>query len=365
MTTKMRNNRQITLRDVATATGVSINTVSRALRGKNDISPETRRRVMRVAEEMGYVNNMIASSLRLGYTNTIAVLLGDISNPFFAILMKDIEQCARGFGYASFLINTGEDDAMEREAIRTSQNKSVDGFLICPTQQKPDNIRHLKEGHIPFVLVGRRFPDIDTDFVVSDDEQGGYLATRALVERGHRRILMLNGPSHISSARERLAGHRRALAESGIPFRRELVREVGLACDCCEEVAEGLAAGRPDCTAVFAFSDLIAWGVWSCLLKKGVRVPEDYSLVGCDNIRSRLAIPGDLASVGYSKAGMARAAVELLVARMRGEAAGPGRLTLEPRLAAGETLAPPRNGEGGKARGGRAKSGGKLLTRAR
>lgn len=335
------NPKQTTLRDLAAAAGVSINTVSRALRGKEDIAEKTRERIKKLAAQMGYINNMIASSLRLGYTNTIAVLVGDISNPYFAVMMKEIEERARFLGYSSFLINTGENDDIERQAILSALNKNVDGIIICPAQQKDDNIKYLKKHGPPFVLIGRRFHNIATDYVVCDDELGGYLATRSLIERGHRKIMMINGPTHISSARERLAGYRRAMREAG---RRPLVREVGLAGEGCEALVDELATGRPRVSAVFAFSDLLAWKFWAALSNRGLTVPDDYSLIGFDHIQSRLPVPGRLSSVSSYKGNMSVAAVDLLVARIRGENRKTTRLIIPAKLAAGDTVADAHQG---------------------
>ena len=149
--------RKVTLKDIARATGHSGNTVSRARRDKDDISPETRRKINQVKREMGYINNTLASSLRRGYTNTLAVILGDISNPHFGIMMSEIEACARNCGYSAFLQSTNEDETLEREAIESALNRSVDGIILCPCQKSEENIRHLQSLGIPFVLIGRRF----------------------------------------------------------------------------------------------------------------------------------------------------------------------------------------------------------------
>ena len=144
----------VTLKDLAAALGYSINTVSRALRDKEDIAPATRERIQRTAREMGYINNTLAASLRLGYTNTIAVILGDVSNAHFAIMMKEIEAYARANGYVSFLLNTDEDSELERKAIQTALNKNVDGIIWCPAQSDGENLALLRETGIPFVLIG-------------------------------------------------------------------------------------------------------------------------------------------------------------------------------------------------------------------
>lgn len=305
--------RGTTLKDIAARTGYSINTVSRALRGKDDISEETIQKIKEAAAEMGYINNTIASSLRLGYTNTLAIILGDISNPHFAIMTKEIENHARERGYLAFLFNTNEDKEVEREAIQIAIHKNVDGIVICPTQIDDDNIRFLKESQIPFILIGRKCDDEQVSYVVCDDTLGGYLATKYLLDSGHRKILLLNGPEYISSSRERYEGYRKALEEKHIPLDQQLVREVMLADNNLNSILEDVFSQELDFTAIFSFSDSIAWNVWCWLDSHGYYVPEDYSLIGFDHIQSRMAIPFALATISSYKTQMSITAVDCIL----------------------------------------------------
>lgn len=343
--------RTVTLKDIAQATGYSVNTVSRALRDKEDIAQETRKKIQEIAREMGHVSNTLAASLRLGYTNTIAVILGDISNPHFAIMMKEIEARARKSGYTSILLNTSEDEQREREAIRLSLNKNVDGIIICPTQKTRKNLEYLEKTGIPFVLIGRS--DEACSYAVCDDRLGGYQAAKALLDAGHTEILFLNGASYISSARERLEGYRAAHAEAGVPVREELVREVPVTSNGCEPIFVKLDKEQIRYTAVLAFSDMIAWEAWCCLLRRGKSVPGDCSLIGFDHIQSRLSLPFDLTSVSTYKRQMSADAVDILIAQMRreGEKGQEKEREREQRvirtaLAGGSTVAAPAAGEG-------------------
>jgi LacI family transcriptional regulator len=316
---KRSDRRVTTLKDLAHAAGYSVNTVSRALRDKNDIAPETRLRIKSLSAEMGYINNTLASSLRLGHTNMIAVILGDISNPFFSITMKQIEDRAREEGYSSFLLNTNENDEMEREAIQSALNKNVDGILICPSQQSDENIRYLMQTGIPFVQIGRCFEELGANYVKANDELGGYQAAKYLIDNGHRDILVLSGPSYVSSARERLAGCRRAFAEAGLDIAPGLFREIPITREGCADVIASIFKEKLRFTGIFAFSDLIAWDAWAYLEQEGYAIPRDYSIVGFDNIQSRLAIPFQLSTISSHKSKMALAAVNCLVCLMRGE----------------------------------------------
>lgn len=274
---------------------------------------------------MGYINNTIASSLRLGYTNTIAVILGDISNPHFAIMTKEIENHARHFGYSAFLLNTNENSEVEREAIKTAINKNVDGIIICPTQETDANIWFLMQSGVPFIQIGRRSENLDANYVVCDDVQGGYLAARHLIENGHKRILFLNGPGYISSAAERLRGYIRAHEEAGLPVCRELLREVSVSESNIPVILEQMKEERIDYTAIFAFSDSMAWEAWTWLTRYGYSVPEDFSLVGYDHIQSRMAIPFPLTTISSYKAKMSITAVDCLRCKINPDCREEGR----------------------------------------
>ena len=306
-----------TLRDVAQVSGFSVNTVSRALRGKDDISESTASLIKKTAEELGYINNAPASSLRLGHTNTIAVILGDISNPHFSIMMKEIENRARLDGYSSFLINTNEDLNKEAEAIRTALNRNVDGIIICPSQQDDSNIRYLINMRIPFVQIGRYFNLPGASWIVCNDELGGYQAVRHLIEKGHRDILFLSGPPYVSSSRERQAGYCRALKEAKIKYRPALVKETSLTG--CSETINDILREKLKFSAIFAFSDMLAWDAWACFQKAGYRIPRDFSLVGFDYIQSRFSIPFRLATISSYKARISTTAVECLLCIIKNE----------------------------------------------
>ena len=321
--------RGVTLKDIAQETGYSVNTVSRVLRDKPEIADNTRQRVLEAAESMGHVRNMLASSLRSGMTHTIAVILGDVANPHFAIMMSEIEHYARGKGYTTFLLNTDEDEQLELAAIQTALRQSVDGIILCPAQRTPRNIHYMKEKGIPFVLIGRRYMDISTNYVVCNDELGGYQATKCLLDAGHREILLLNGLGHISSAVERKAGYLRAHAEAGIDPGQEMMVEIPVTASGCAKAIDRLMQKRVSFSAIFAFSDMIAWKSWACLHQHGLYVPKDVSIVGFDNIHSRLGFPFQLTSISSDKRRMSTAAVDVLLEAVKADRRGIERCPYE------------------------------------
>ena len=310
--------RKVTLKDIAEETGYTINTVSRALKNKEGVAESTRELIHETAREMGYITNSIAGALRSGETKTIAVIIGDISNPHFSIMVKELEVVAKRFKYSVFVINTDEDGEMECQAVYSALSKKVDGIVICPTQRGESSIELMRKNGIPFVLLGRRFPEEDVDYVIWDDLKGGYLATQHLIETGRRRILCLSGPSYISSARERLMGYKKALSEAGLPYAKELVRETPITSGKCHEVISGLLDEGADFDAIFAFSDMIAYEAIWALGGRGLAVPRDVAVVGFDNIQSRLFLPVPLTTVSAPKGRVARRAMSILLRKMRG-----------------------------------------------
>lgn len=305
----MRNTR---LADIAKRTGYSINTVSHALRNKPDVSEKTKRHILQVAEEMGYIENAAASYLRSGRSKSIAIIVGDISNPHFAIMIKEMEACLRTFGYSAFVLNTDEDEELEKRAIMMSIAKNVDGIIMCPVQKTHDNIDFISNvHHIPCVLIGRRFEDRNLSYVICDDVNGGYVAAEHLLKYNHRNILFINAPSHVSSSRDREAGVKKAFEAYGVDPGLLKICEITLMNN-AEEIVE-LLKKNSDVTGILCFSDYIALQICHFLKSLGKRVPEDVSIVGFDDIVSKFYLPLMLTSVTSSKTKMSVNAVNMLM----------------------------------------------------
>jgi LacI family transcriptional regulator len=312
---KIKMNRSpVTLKDISQRTGYSVNTISHALNGKKDISDKTRKLITETAEEMGYIRNSLAGALRSGITGTIAVIVSDISNPLFGIMVKEMERLLRKWDINLFIMNTNEDAATEEKAVLSALSHNVDGLIICPTQKNSNILHRLDQEHVPYVLLGRKPNEEGTsNYVVWDDMQGGYEATKYLLSLGHQRILCLSGPSYISSARERLAGYHKALYEAGIPLRPELIHEVQPVGEDLKGILTDSLALRDGFTAVFAFSDMIAWETVYQLNELGKKVPEDISVVGFDGIQSKMPFPCKLTTILTPKTKMATLVVKTLM----------------------------------------------------
>jgi len=324
----------ITLRDIAKQAGVSTTTVSRALNNKDDINPSTKKRILKIVKQMGYTPNALARGLKIKKTGTIGVVIADISDPFFAPIVKGIEKIARKEGYHLILCDTDEDYQIEREALRTLIEKRVDGFLITPAQTNFEDIIELKKRRLPFVLLGRHFNFelLETDYVATDDIKGAFWATSYLIKKGHRRILFINGPSYISSAKERLAGYKRALLEAGVEINESLIREGGIKMEdgyriMKEELERGFCF-----TAVFAYSDFVALGVMKALKEAHLKIPRDVAVVGYDDVDVDSFLEVPLTTVRIPKYQLGMEGFKLLKKKMTGENDFPQRVILPTEL---------------------------------
>lgn len=311
---------KIRLKDIALKTGYSINTVSRALKEKDDISEETRKTILNAAKEMGYIPNGIASGLRSGSTKTIAVILSDVANPYFSLMARYIEIAARKNGYAVFVLNSGEKQDIEEQAIYLALHKGVDGIILFPAQESTRSIEILNNANIPYILIGRHFDYAKTDYLITDDIKGGYLATDYLLSRGANRVLCLSGPGNVSASREREEGYKRALAANHVSFDPSLVWRHEATPGSTYSLMENIIDQRFDFSGIFAFSDLLAWEAICALQERGIRVPEDVKVVGYDNIQSDLFYPFPLTTINISKEKMANRAVEIILKKIKGEA---------------------------------------------
>ena len=337
-----RNNRRVKLTDIAAKTGFTVGTISKALQNKEGIALETRESIIKAAKEIGYIANSQAGGLRSGSSKTVAIIVSDIANPLFAIEIKICVSELEKQGYRAIVMGTEERAEREEQAVISALNKNVDGVLLCPTQKSMDGIRLLQQNGMPFVLMGRRFEDLDADYVVCDDEKGGYLAGQHLAELGHERILVLTADPRISSSGERLRGFRRAMEERGIEIDPALVVEMDASASDSVQKIEEILASDLDFTAIFAFSDYIAWETIYALNSHGVRVPEDVSIVGFDDVQSHMRFPPPLTTVHFPKRTVSTRCVEILLEQIRRGSDAPVQQVLDAHLVVRSTTASPR-----------------------
>ncbi len=308
-----RETGRVTLRDIANATGYTINTVSRALKNKEDISRETCLRIQQVAGEMGYVRNYIASSLRSGRTKTIAMIAGSMINPFYSILADLIQEEAVRLGYSLMILCTGDQPDMEYRTVQMAISRQVDGILITPCSFESPALPMLRSSGIPFVLLSRFQEGLQDDCVICDDEQGGYLAGRHLIGQGHTNIAMISFHHVVFSSRKRHEGFRRAALEAGIPE-----EQIHYAEPEGEQAAlsQFRAWQREGVTGIFTFCDVEAWNSLTLMENEETNDPMHFSLVGFDNIHRYLKFPKPICTIDPHLEEEAKTAIDLVRRRI-------------------------------------------------
>ncbi len=206
-----------TIRDVASRAGVAPITVSRVINDSDYVSAATRKRVEAAIEELGYVPNMLGPSLRFKQTMTLALLLTDITNPFWTTVARGVEDVAQANGYSIILCNTDESEVKQEQYLDMLLRRRIDGIVLVPARSVPEPIYAIRKQNIPVVILDRQIPGLDVDIVRADSEDGAYQLTEHLLSLGHRQITMLAGPQAVSTAVDRVSGFRRALTDAGLP----------------------------------------------------------------------------------------------------------------------------------------------------
>ena len=322
--------KRATIKDVAALAGVSAATVSRALDDRPEISSETKERVRSACAQLGYVPNAAARGLSGHATHTIGLVLPDISNPYFSGMATAIEETAAAHGCRVFLSNSLRKEDRELRAIENLVARQVDGILVNPVSPE-SQLRHREVlGGLPCVYLGANH-DESPSYVMADNETGAYAAARYLIRLGHRDILFLGGRTTSRTREQRIRGFRRALAEAGLEGRAlpappnvTLMRQWSY-----ETALELLKGPLPD--AIFAYSDMTALKVLEAAEERGVRIPEDLSMVGYDNIAFGALHRIHLTTVSQHKYQQGQIAAERLLEKINGSRAHTEDI-LEPEL---------------------------------
>jgi LacI family transcriptional regulator, galactose operon repressor len=294
------------MRDVAREAGVSPSTVSRALSMPEVVNPATRQRVLRAAERLGFAPNRAARGLITGRTGNLGLIVPDLANPFFPGVVKGIQAKARESDYAVFLADSDEDPSLESGLVRALA-KQIDGLILCSPRASDEEIKDFA-ANTTLILVNRRIRNVPS--VVFDNADGMRQAVSHLQALGHRRVGWVGGPRTSWSTRDRMRGLRAAAATAGM--------ELVVAGHFPPQFEGGVAAAdlivASGVTAVITYNDVMAVGLIGRLRDRGVRVPEDMSVVGVDDIPMAGMFSPALTTVSLSKEPLGRAAVELLLA---------------------------------------------------
>jgi LacI family transcriptional regulator len=273
-----------TIRDVAKLAGVAPTTVSRVMNNSGYVSAATRQRVEAAAAELHFEPNLLASGLKSRRTRTIALVLTDITNPFWTSVARAVEDEASSEGYTVIFCNTDEDDTKQDQYLSMLVQRRVDGVLLVPASNSGKTVQKLQAQGVHVVVLDRQVEGVDVDIVRGDSVQGAHALMSHLLSLGHRRVGMLAGPTDVSAARDRVRGYRLALAEAKLDVDETLVRYGRFTVESGDTMTRELLTLVPRPTALFAANNFIAVGAMRALHNAGLRVPDDMSLVAFDDL---------------------------------------------------------------------------------
>lgn len=333
-----------TMKQVAERAGVSTSTVSHVINGTRAVSVDVRERVLGLIDAMGYIPNAMARSLRNDKTHTIGVALPDNGHPYFAELLRGIEDAAFEAGYHVMLCRGHADPERQAVHLRGLIGKRIDGLVLasCTAAAEQALVPLLAGLRVPLVLAGQALPGVAADCIGLDHEATGHAATRHLLELGHRRIACVAAPESEPGSRERVAGYRRALREAGIVPDPAWLLHAEASCAGGHDAALALLALPHPPTALFACSDLMALGALCAAQEAGLALPGQLSVAGGDGLGMAAFATPRLTSVAQPGYAMGRAVAELLVARIGGESGPLRHQRLQGTLVVRQSTAAPR-----------------------
>jgi LacI family transcriptional regulator len=328
------------MKDIARDLGVSVITVSKALRDHSDISAATRARVLKRVKELNYKPNYAARALVTGRSNMIGLVVPDLVHSFYSEIGNGLGGVLRKNGYSLVISSSEEDQEIEIQVIDQLIARRVDCLVIASADWTQHSLKRVLDANIPFVLIDRRVPGIDANFVGGDDELIGVIATEHLIDVGCRTIAHIGG-SRVSPARGRLEGYKKTLAKHRLTLGPEYIITHDTLDEMAHEVgyesAMTLLKLKPRPDGIFCFSDPLAIGTTRAILDAGLRIPEDVALVGCGNLHYDVFLRVPLTSVDQQSFAIGERAATLAIAMIDSESAGGPKLKarsilLQPKL---------------------------------
>ena len=305
------------IRDVAELAGVSVSTVSHVINETRFVREDTQAKVLAAMKDLGYQHNRLASSLRRKdkRTNTMGLLIPDSTNPFFAEVLRGVEDACYDAGFSVFLCNSDNDPEKEYNYIEVLIGKQIDGIVLVSAGTYGESLSLLKEKALPFVLVDRKVSGSENDSVLADNKVGGYQATKYLIELGHKRIGCIGGPSLLNPSAARVDGYKQALAEydlldENLIFRGDFRAQSGT------DASRAMFELENPPTAIFACNDMMALGALHAADEANLNVPNDISIVGYDDIPLASFTRPQLTTIAQPGQEMGLEAAKMLISRI-------------------------------------------------
>lgn len=310
----------IRIKDIAKKLNISESTVSRALANHPRISTKTKAQVQGMAEKLNYRPNLIAKSLKIRSTKTIGLIIDDITNPFYPEIVKGCEEVANRNGLNIILCNSDYNQEKEDKYINILLSKRVDGVLIMPAGKKLPIIELLRDANTPLVFIDIKPSDkINVSCVYTDQEYGAYIATKYLIELGHKRIALINGPGNFSSCKQLESGYLKALEDYNIQLNNKFIKIFDLKATGAYGVVKNMIKlgkeERP--TAALFISDITAVAAYDAIYEAGMSIPEDFSIIGNDDIPTAKNFSPPLTTIAHPKYEIGKKAMDILVSELK------------------------------------------------
>ena len=305
-----------TMKDIARIAKVSTSTVSHVINNTRYVSDEIREKIMKVANELNYTPSAVARSLKVKETKTLGMLVTATSNPFFAEVVSGVEQYCNQHHYNLIISSIDGNEQRLQQNIQTLIQKQVDGLLLMYSDTRHAMVEQLNL-NLPIVVMDWWPTELNADKIYENSEFGAYLATKTLIEQGHKNIAIITGKLDKSLAHNRLLGYQKALQDAHLPINPDWIIESHFDFEGGVEGMKKLLQITPRPTAVFACSDTIAVGVYQVAWQQGLRIPQDISVIGYDNIMLAQYLTPPLTTIHQPKAELGKLAVETLLERIK------------------------------------------------
>jgi LacI family transcriptional regulator len=341
----MVKSQHITIKDVAKRAGVSIQTISRVINNRPDVSPQTRQRIQATINELGYQPFINARGLAAKRTYTLGLVTADFSDFWFSQVVTGAEKEAQEHGYCFMLGNSTCDPKDEPKFLRLLTERHVEGvlFIRANCENEYRHLLRLKEFGVPVVTTGHHLPEVGLAMVDVDNVSGGYKATQYLIGLGHTHIAMITGPSDWKSVYDRREGYLQALTEARIPVDQELILEGSWLHQSGYEKTRLLLQRKNKFTAIFAHNDRIARGAIHALYEAGFKVPEDISVIGYDDIPEAEFSDPPLTTIRQPTAEIGQAATQLLIQMIEDSTLTPKQIMFDTKLIIRSSCQPANN----------------------
>lgn len=335
-----------TMKDIAKLTGLGLATISSYFNGGN-VREKNRKKIEAAIEELHYEVNEVARNLKTNATKTIGVVIPELNNVFCAEIITGMEDILRNHGYATIVCDCRTDRKLEHEAVDFLSRKRVDGIINMPVDAEGGHLKDFQKTGKPIVLIDRKIQGVSCDSVLVDNEQAAIDAVRLLYENGHRNIGIIGGPEEISTAQERLRGYYSELNDLGIPIKKSLVVHGDYTIQGGVRAMEELVERNPEMTAVFVTNYEMTLGAVIGSNELGIRIPDQISLVGFDNLSFARACNPKLTIVSQPTEKIAEKAAGLMLSRLeKNDGSSPYQTEkLEAAIIHGKSVAQIRKGE--------------------